>query len=612
MFDRVPHGLGASLAPRHVPQRRTRPAPPVSCHRVTDLTTFPPLLLPTPRSLERLPGARTPTDAPTRLDADRSLPPEGYRLHIDTSRGVVVNSATPAGCAHAQRTLAQLRTQYPDTLPPLRIEDAPALTTRGVMLDISRSRVPTMDSLLSQTDLFASLKLNHLQLYVEHAFAYHGHEQVWQGADPITPDELTRLDAHAASLGVDLAANQNCFGHMARWLNLPRYAPLAETHDGFDFYGIPRRGPFSLCPTDPASLELTRDLLSQQIPCVSSGLVNIGCDETADLGAGRSRDAIAQHGRTRVYMDYVASVCEIARSLGARPMLWGDIALSEPDAVGELPQDAIALAWGYEPDSPFDDWGRTLAASGRDWLACPGTSSWRSFTGRTTQRRQNLDQAVHAAIEHAAQGMLMTDWGDLGHRQQSPIALLAIAEGAQATWNPGAPVDPRAVSLHVFSDPSLRVADWIAQLGDADNNLRDRSGVRVAGGHVLPLRNASALFEHLHPSGARTHLPIHAEPWRDVLDRIEALSRSRPSGLTAPLADRLGHTLNIARFSALLAIGERESGAITTRDLEPALEAIIREHQRLWLTDSRPGGLTESVEFFESLRPRTRSTAPAR
>eukprot|EP00913_Durusdinium_trenchii_P006257 g5869.t1 len=372
------------------------------------------------------------------------------------------------------------------------------------MLDVSRTRVPTMPELLRRTDLFASLKLNHLQLYIEHAFAYAGHEQVWQSADPITPAQLRRLDAHASALGIELAANQNCFGHMQRWLTHPRYAGLAETHDEFSFYGIPRRGPFSLCPTDPASLDLIRDLLGQQIPCVSSGLVNIGCDETADLGQGRSRAAVSARGRLRVYLDHVASVCEIARSLGARPMLWGDIALAEPQAARELPPDAIALAWGYEPDAPFDEWGRTLRDADRDWIACPGTSAWRSFTGRTRERRENLRSAAKAARDHAAMGLLMTDWGDIGHRQQFPVSLLAIAEGAQASWNPDAPADPRAISLHAFRDRSLRIADWLAELGNADAQLRVSSGVRDAAGNARPLRNASALFEHLHPSGAPT------------------------------------------------------------------------------------------------------------
>lgn len=574
-----------------------------------DPATLPPLLLPTPARLDLLAGDRVSTTTTPVFYDDPSLPSEGYHLRVHEDSGVSIVAATPAGRLHGSRTLDQLRTQYPASIPALAIEDAPALATRGVMLDVSRCRVPTMNALLAQTDLLGSLKYNHMQLYIEHAFAYEGHEAVWAGSDPITPDELRRLDAHAASLAIELAANQNCFGHMTRWLSLPEYSHLAETHDEFDFYAVPRRGPFSLCPTDPASLVLIEDLLRQQVACVSSGLVNIGCDETADIGAGRSRDAVDRHGRHRVYLDYVGAVCEIAERLRARPMLWGDIALSGPEGARALPERAIALAWGYEPDSSFDDWGRSLAKSGRDWLACPGTSSWRSITGRTTERRQNLVAAVGAALRHGAEGILLTDWGDLGHRQQPPIALLAIGEGAQAAWNPAAAPDPRAVSLHVFGDRSLQVAQWLADLGDVDRQIRATSGIPGDLAAPTPLRNASALFELLHPSGAANALPRYPQAWTDVLDRLTDLRKSCPVEEGPLLAVQLANSLDVAEFSATLALHGLTETTDRAGDLHERLDEILESHERLWASDSRPGGLDESLSFYESLRERiTRPT----
>ncbi|MFI4896414.1 MAG: glycoside hydrolase family 20 zincin-like fold domain-containing protein [Phycisphaerales bacterium JB059] len=473
--------------------------------------TRPPLLLPSPRRVRNIDGSPATPDTPCVERRTPALEPEAYTLTISSAQ-VTIESASDAGAAHARRTLEQLRAQYPDALPPLRIEDAPAFDVRAVMLDVSRSRVPTMPDLLAQARGLARLKLNHLQLYIEHAFAYRGHEVVWRDADPITPAELTSLDAACRERHITLAANQNCFGHMERWLRLPRYAHLAETHAEFDFYGMRRQGPFSLCPTDPAALSLVEDLLTQQLASVSSGLVNIGCDETADLGAGRSAEAVKRSGKTSVYLDYVNRICQIARSLGATPMLWGDIALAEPERLAELHDGAIALAWGYEPDTPFDAWGRTLNAAGRPWLACPGTSSWRSITGRTSERRANLRSAARAAHAHRAEGMLLTDWGDLGHPQQPAIAQLAIAEFAQTAWNPETPPDAEAIALHVFGDRSLRVARWLADLGDADLHLRRVSGVPASDATPTPIRNGSALFEVLHPSGAPNHPPHDPAP----------------------------------------------------------------------------------------------------
>ena len=79
-------------------------------------------------------------------------------------------------------------------LPVLKIQDQPNFARRGVMLDISRDKVPTLATTLALVELLASLKINELQLYMEHTFAYAGHEQVWQDASPFTGAEIEELD----------------------------------------------------------------------------------------------------------------------------------------------------------------------------------------------------------------------------------------------------------------------------------------------------------------------------------------------------------------------------------------------------------------------------------
>lgn len=66
-------------------------------------------------------------------------------------------ASTPAGIFYAVQTLRQIAATAGAQWPLLRIDDAPALANRGVMLDISRNRVPTMQTLYTLVDLFAAL-----------------------------------------------------------------------------------------------------------------------------------------------------------------------------------------------------------------------------------------------------------------------------------------------------------------------------------------------------------------------------------------------------------------------------------------------------------------------
>lgn len=524
---------------------------------------------------------------------------------------VNIRSASRAGVRHGLMTLRQLLRRFGDRLPCLEIDDAPAFQVRGAMLDVSRDRIPTMAEFDRIIDTLSELKFNHLQLYTEHTFAYAGHEAAWQGWSPITPDEACRLDERCAAAGIELAANQNCFGHLAHWLRLPAYRELAETHGDWMFDVWPRSGPFSLCPTDPRSLALVEDWLSQLLPCFRSGLVNIGCDETYDVGWGRSRAACEQRGggaagRIEVYLEFVASVCGVVRRLGKRPMLWADVALSHPRSVRALPEDAIALAWGYEPDAPFEAWCRTLLEAGIEPWVCPGTSSWRSIAGRTAERRANIARAAGHGLSAGATGVLVCDWGDTGHHQVWPVAAMGLANGAHAAWSgDGDRFDPSAAGFHTLGDRSLRVGSWLEALGDADEPLRRVTLGLSRDGQSGRLRNQGALFADLHNAAwdlKREVGPL--ELWHDARASVERLAAGVPDGAGPLVSAELRHAAELMRFAADRAVARRRGGddAAARLALRERLAELIGEHRRLWLIRSRPGGLEHSVGFYKAVR----------
>lgn len=566
---------------------------------------------------------------------------------LDANTINIAPPATPGGpcitiCAgelaarrSALHTLLQLLRLYPTRLPALRIADHPHFATRGVMLDVSRDRVPTMAHLRQTIDLLASLKFNHLQFYTEHTFAYAGHEEVWQDppASPITPDELKELDAYASARGICITANQNCFGHLASWLRRPRYQHLAEIegNNPWYFHQWERRGPFSLCPTEPKSEAFVDDLLGQLLPCLGSPLVNIGCDETFDVGWGRSKAEVERRGlatsagfaedgssracdaaRAQLYFEFVSKIAAICARHNKRPMMWADIALTHPELLHLMPKDMIGLAWWYEPTDKFEHWIQLLRQHNHEAWVCPGTSSWRTFTGRTTERRANIADAAEQGARAGATGFLICDWGDMGHRQQWPISLAGLAQAAEAAWNSdrARTYDPRATALHVLhAHPDL--GPWLDELGDCDLPIRQSSNVR----------NASALFNDLHPPvpGQLTHgeYEVNAtiDQWQETKTRLTNLIARRP-----PIADdqtraELDHAQACALFAADHAIAIRALGTPALRvglsDLISRAESIRAEHERLWLMRNRPGGLAHSSTFYTQVIANLRNLSSA-
>ena len=103
-------------------------------------------------------------DASIRLRLDPTVlgRPQSYALTID-DMGVTAVGADEAGLFYGICTLIQLiRLRAPRTpkgpmrLPGCHITDWPDVTHRGVQLDVSRDKVPTMETLFDLVDLLAS------------------------------------------------------------------------------------------------------------------------------------------------------------------------------------------------------------------------------------------------------------------------------------------------------------------------------------------------------------------------------------------------------------------------------------------------------------------------
>ncbi|HEV8240076.1 MAG TPA: glycoside hydrolase family 20 zincin-like fold domain-containing protein [Thermoanaerobaculia bacterium] len=550
--------------------------------------------------------------------AGDELPAQGYRICCDAG-GIEVVGADDAGLFYGACTVAQWIALALDgkaqsrELPCARIEDWPHLRRRGAMLDVSRDKVPTMATLHALVDRLASWKLNELQLYTEHTFAYRGHEVVWRDASPLTPGEVRELDDHCAAVGIELVPNQNSFGHFHRWLVHEPYRQLAEVPEGLEHPFGERREPFSLCPIDPGSLALLGDLYDQLLPNFRSGELNVGLDETFDLGKGRSAAAVAERGKVRVYLEFLQQVHALVAARGHRMQFWGDIIIEQPELIAELPKDAIALEWGYEADHPFLDHAQRFAASGLEFVVCPGTSSWNSIAGRADNALRNLALAAVAGREAGARGCLITDWGDFGHLQPLPVSYLGFLAGAGFSWNVDAAAEPlghpwaELLDRWAFEDEARITGAAALALGDAylRTGASQKNGTALFFVLAFPLQDLTQRrYNGLSEAGLQA-----TESW--VEDGIATLASLSPSDPELALVRRellwvagllrLACRLGRARLAAGATVPVPELPPSVRAELAAELAPLIQEHAQVWLARNRPGGRTDSVARLERL-----------
>lgn len=517
---------------------------------------------------------------PFQMARDAGLPAEGHTLEIRAT-GIRVGAADARGALHAANTLRQLREADPAALPCLEIRDHPDLAVRGFMLDVSRGKVPTLPELLRLAEAMARLRLNQLQLYVEHSFAFPGHEAVWREASPLTPDDLAALGARCAELGIELVPNLNTFGHLERWLRHEPYRRLAECPDGWTH---PLTGQFKPHPStlhpDDAALGFVAGLLDAYLPHFASAQVNIGGDEPWELGQGRSREAVAARGKHRVYLDFLNRIHGLVRARGKRMLFWGDILLEDLALAAEAPREALPVVWGYDPGHPFDVQCGRLAELGRDYLVAPGTGTWQSLTGRLEDARVNAREAVDAARRHGAVGLLATAWGDNGTHQPWPTFWAPLADTAAMAWCRASNARPdTARGLRAFVD---NPADAAAVAG----TLESMGGLDRLVAHAT--RNRSLSWDLL------TAEPASREALRGKVAPAELEASLSRLGEAAAKAAAIGE----ARVRAELALGIDLARAGFVRPDERGLRALEERYREAWLLRARPGGLDESVDLL--------------
>ena len=552
-------------------------------------------LLPQPRSMS-VGGARRPWIEPS-VATDPSLPREGYRLSVSDSE-VKLTAADDAGAFYGRATLGQLRREHDGELPLCEVEDWPDLPVRGVMLDVSRDKVPTMETLEALVDRLASWKVNQVQLYMEHTFAYANHRDVWADASPFTAEEIRGLDRFCRDRHVELVPNQNCFGHMGRWLDHERYRQLAMFPDGWTERGR-RRPPGTIDPSKPGSLALVRELLAELLPNFASQRVHVGLDEPFEMPPERRDD----------YGAWVRTLRELPELEGRHMLMWGDILAEHPQLIPRLPEDVTVCEWGYEDWHPFEPRTKQLADAGLPFWVCPGTSSWLTILGRTTNMVGNCQAAADAAQAHGAAGFLNTDWGDMGHLQYLPVSEPGFAYGAAASWclDANRDIDLGAVlDAHAFDDGEGELGAAILALGDAYLGV------------VPKMWNMSMLTMHLYwpqlqlgrtfSDGLSIDDLLGVE--QGLADAVDRLGRAKPGRADGALVLdelRAGAALVslMCRDARLRLEGDGWLASIPEarrQALADELDGLIETHRRLWLARNRPGGLTDSVAWLEHLR----------
>jgi len=378
------------------------------------------------KALKKLPCSESGTELEIRIEGTDS---ECYALTID-ERKIIIIASGEAGAFYAIQTLRQVFDN--GKVPCLSIEDRPDFEYRGFYHDVTRGKVPTVETLKSLIDTMAYYKMNSLQLYVEHTFPFKELGDRIEKTGYLTPEEIKELDDYCYENFIEFIPSIPTFGHLYELLQRDEYKGLQaiENFEEDQIFWRSRMQHHTIDPTKEISIEIIKSMLNQYLPLFRTDKFNICCDETFDLHNGKYKD----QDTGRLYIEFVKKIIAHVQSQGKTVMMWADILLQHPEMLQELPDGVEFLNWYYDAESKeaqFAAFDKTNYVQ----IVCPGTSTWSRLVEGVQNETSNILMLGDYGYKYHAKGMLNTNWGDYGNPCCLELAMYGLVLGASKSWN---------------------------------------------------------------------------------------------------------------------------------------------------------------------------------
>ena len=321
--------------------------------------------------------------------------------------------------------------------------EIPRLTQRrhiascGMMLDMSRGGVMTVEAVKRMIDAQAALGLNLMMLYTEDTYPVAGYPYLGYLRGRYTEAELRELDDYAASSGVELVPCIQTLAHLEQFLQWSESTPLKDNDT-------------CLLVDEPKVYDFIRAELESVSRIFRSRRIHIGMDEAHGIGLGKYYALHGPTDRFALLTRHLNRVVDMCQSLGLKPIMWSDMFYRlgsakndyyDPDArvpesaVANIPQVALCY-WDYyhQDESFYTGMLEGHRRMGKEVVFAGGLWTWSGFLPQVKRTEATSFPALRACLKAGVNTVLATLWGDDGCETDYRLTLNQLPIYSEHCW----------------------------------------------------------------------------------------------------------------------------------------------------------------------------------
>jgi len=479
--------------------------------------------------------------------------------------------------------------------------------TFGIMLDVSRNAVMTVDHFKKWLRRLALLGFNMAMLYTEDTYQLEGEPFFGYQRGAYTVGELREIDTYARRLGIEMIPCIQTLGHLKQVLKWSAYGSVKDTDS-------------VLLAGEPKTYDLIEKMIRHWSQVFTSRRIHVGMDEAHDLGRGHYLDRFGYRNGFEIFNEHLDRVVRLCRQHAYRPMIWSDMYFRlgskrgdyydrqsvVPESVkAKIPKEAELVYWDYyhTDEAFYVDWIARHRALGYEPIMGSGVWTWCAPWHAANYTESKAGACVRACRKAGLKEIFFTLWGDDGAMCDFDSALAGLTHVAELAYA-GEPDEGKMAARF----KAVCGGDYVANRGAGQLSFLEFAGVpdgdQSSGIWAWPTLWDDPLLgiywndKKAQINGGWTKALSH---YREIAERLGG----RAAGETDASAGDLGHARLLAELLATKvdlrgcleqAYLRRDTHALKdcarqARRMIELFAALDASYRRQWLRRNKPFGL---------------------